>query len=268
MRVITEPTVRLVSRPRVDTEALAGTSLELFRRKSQVDDNVFLVAAAAKTCYQSFESGRHPNDTLRNLIEQLHGSVLEHVNFSFIVEGVSRDLTHELVRHRHLSYSQLSQRFVDHSDVGYVLPPWLRESYDAYRKDVVTASEAEVAAPYCQWMESVKSSHEAYVGMVYLLKQRNPGWQKSKALRKKIMETARTVLPGSTETKIFVTANVRALRALFEKRCSEQAAGEIRRMGSEMFMAVGKEFPAAFADYALKDLQDGTFSVETEYPRV
>src|SRR5690606_6234870 len=100
---------------------------------------------AGRVCYLSFGpdagfegghrliAGRTTNrEYLANILKVRHGSVLEHGVWTFLFEGVSRALTHELVRHRHFSYSQLSQRYVDESDVGFVLPPEIEEGSEAY----------------------------------------------------------------------------------------------------------------------------------------
>lgn len=174
-----------------------------------------LMEAAGRVCYQSQHK---PNpatesneDYLANILRQGHESVLEHAVFSFYITGVSRALTHELIRHRHLSYSQLSQRFVDESDTAIVLPPAIEEG--SVEHDILD--------------NSVQVALYAYEDMVNQL-------QDEKGLkRKQAREAARAVLPNCVETRIVVTGNVRAWRDMLKKRLDPAADAEIRLV-SEM----------------------------------
>ena len=125
IKVITEPTVYMVSRSQanpfefLEREGLADWFSDT---RSGAD---LLPEVAGRLCYMSFRNPRPGGNKayIGHILEAGHGSVLEHSVFGFILTGVSRSLTHELVRHRHLSYSQLSQRYVDESDVAFVVPP-------------------------------------------------------------------------------------------------------------------------------------------------
>lgn len=174
-----------------------------------------LMEAAGRVCYQSQHK---PNpatvsnkDYLANILRQGHESVLEHAVLSFYLVGVSRALTHELIRHRHLSYSQLSQRFVDESQTAIVLPPAIEEG----------SEEHEILD------NSVQVALHAYEDVVNRL-------QDEKGLkRKQAREAARAVLPNCVETRIVVTGNVRAWRDMLKKRLDPAADAEIRLV-SEM----------------------------------
>src|SRR5262249_17991600 len=143
-----------------------------------------------------------------------HGSVLEHANYTILLEGVSRSLTHELVRHRAgFAFSQLSQRYVDESDASFVIPP------------AVIGGEALEQG----WRAEIEQAQQAYTAMVERLMERY-GWVADRVHRRKMArEAARAVLPNATETKIVVTANARAWRTMLELRSSEGAELEIRR---------------------------------------
>ena len=171
---------------------------------------------AGRACYQSFNK---PNpataknaDYLGNVISQAHYSVLEHNSFTFYIEGVSRALTHELIRHRHLSYSQLSQRFVNESDrAAPISPPAFRQSESAGRLQALLAYVDHI-------------THEAYKEAAHIL-------EKGDGLtRKQAREAARCFLPNMTETKIVVTGNLRAWREFVAKRNNEHADAEIQEL--------------------------------------
>src|SRR5262249_48979724 len=147
--------------------------------------------------YMSYGKGRKTNrEFLGHLVEVGHGSVLEHAVWSFLITGVSRSFTRELIRHRHFSYSQLSQRYVDESESPFIEP------------DVI-AGDPELHAI---WAESVNAARAAYDRLIAGLQDKY-GDVADKTLRRKLArQAARSVLPNATETKIFMTGNVRALR--------------------------------------------------------
>ena len=156
-----------------------------------------LAEFAGRLCYMSQKNpaGRTTRAYLENIKKQGHGSVLEHASYSLLFEGVSRSLTHELVRHRAgFAYSQLSQRYVDEKDASFVVPP------------AVAGDEALEGA----WRSQVDGALASYIGLVEQLMERY-SWVADKVHRRKMArEAARGVLPNSTETKIVVTANARA----------------------------------------------------------
>jgi thymidylate synthase (FAD) len=203
-----------------------------------------LVEAGGRLCYVSYGKGRKTNaEYVDNIIESKHGSVLEHAVWNFIIAGVSRSFTHELIRHRAgWGYSQLSQRYVDESEANYVEPELI-------------ASDPELHA---LWLETIESSHEAYVRLTEALtaKLKDQGVAGT-SRRKMAREAARSVLPNATETMIFVTANARALRHFIELRGSEHAEAEIRRVAVEFLRIMQREAPNLFRDYTISKLPDG-----------
>ncbi|MHB1170663.1 MAG: FAD-dependent thymidylate synthase, partial [Longimicrobiales bacterium] len=182
--------------------------------------------------------GRTSNrDYLDNILNVRHGSVLEHGVWTFLFEGISRALTHELVRHRHFSFSQLSQRYVDESEVGFVLPPEIEEgtpAFDVWQRACSTALE----------------EYRALLGEVETLVQDEP---KATLRRKRARQAARSVLPNATETKIVVTGNARAWRHFIELRASAAAEAEIRALAVEVLRTLQKEAPHIFGDYRIED---------------
>lgn len=189
-----------------------------------------LAEFAGRSCYQSWDnpSGRDNRSYLANIIEQQHFSVLEHASATFYIEGVSRSLTHELIRHRHLSFSQLSQRFVDESarNNEYVIPP-------AYAGDEDAQGILESA---------VDSGLDAYEALVRIGQDRG-------LTRKQAREAARAVLPNATETKIVVTGNHRAWREFLHKRRTPHADVEIQLLAQEILRQLKELAPATYQDF-------------------
>jgi len=213
-----------------------------------------LAEVAGRLCYMSFARPRPGGNKayLDHILEVGHGSVLEHAVWNFVFTGVSRSLTHELVRHRHMGYSQLSQRYVDESVAEYVEPDCI-------------AADPETHA---LWLDAVAHAHQAYVKLV----ERLAGYFKDepdRTLRRKLArQAARSVLPNATETKIFVTANTRALRHFIEMRASRHAEVEIRRLAVRVLEVLQAEAPHLFSDYQLVPLPDGTFEATTPHRKV
>jgi thymidylate synthase (FAD) len=212
-----------------------------------------LAEMAGRVCYMSYGKGRKTNrEFLGHIVEVGHGSVLEHSVWSFLVTGVSRSLTHELIRHRHFSYSQLSQRYVNESDSEFVEP------------DAI-AGDPELHAI---WSEAVQATREAYDRLVEGLQKRYADIPEATQRRKLARQAARSVLPNATETKIFVTGNARALRHFIELRGSEHADVEIRKLAVAVLRLMQVESPSLFGDYTLVPLPDGGFATRTEHPKV
>ncbi|HJU75035.1 MAG TPA: FAD-dependent thymidylate synthase [Gemmatimonadaceae bacterium] len=218
-------------------------------------DGERLAEYAGRLCYMSQRNpaNRSTREYLENIKKQQHGSVLEHANYSLLIEGVSRSLTHELVRHRAgFAYSQLSQRYVDESDAAFVMPPAIEGD---------PALEAE-------WRAQIESALASYSSLVAHLIERY-SWVADKVHRRKMArEAARAVLPNSTETKIVVTGNVRAWRTMLELRCSEGAELEIRRMGMAVLRILQNEAPGFFSDFEIYVGEDKREAARVSYHKV
>lgn len=245
-----EPRVTVLARPSfVQPEHLPVNWM------GESTDGERLAEFAGRLCYMSQRNPaqRSTREYLVNILKQGHGSVLEHANYSLLIEGVSRSLTHELVRHRAgFAYSQLSQRYVDESQASFVVPPAIIGD----------------AALEASWREQVESAQKAYVSLVEELMQRY-AWVGDKVHRRKMArEAARGVLPNSTETKVVVTANVRAWRTMLELRCGEGAEMEIRRTGLMVLRTLQLETPAFFGDFEIYEADDRREAARPGYHKV
>ena len=255
LRIVKEPRIYLVGRQKVDT-AVIDRFLTDHEVSWQTDTEVgaeALAEMAGRVCYMSYGKGRKTNrEFLEHLVQVGHGSVLEHAVWSFLITGVSRSFTHELIRHRHFSYSQLSQRYVDESDSEFVEP------------DAI-AGDPEL---HQAWCDSVNAARAAYDRLVAGL-ERHYASEPDRTLRRKLArQAARSVLPNATETRIFVTGNARALRHFIEMRGSEHADVEIRKVAVAMLQILQAEAPSLFGDYTLTPLADGGVATRTEHPKV
>jgi thymidylate synthase (FAD) len=178
-----------------------------------------LIELAARTCYQSQDkSNGNPGTLIRAVIKNGHESVLEHATATFRINGCSRAMTHQLVRHRLCSFSQQSQRYVNEDQFDFVIPPSVRNLGDAYVKkfqsDMVT-----IQGMYNKWKE-------------FGLKN----------------EDARFVLPNACCSEIVLSANFREYRKIFELRCDSHAQWEIRYAAMTMLIALHSRAPNVFFD--------------------
>lgn len=276
MKIITQPEIYIVGRQQVgyvEIDKFLDANGLNWESDSSVAAEV-LTETAGRVCYMSFAKPRPGGNRvyLDHIKESGHGSVLEHSVWSFIITGVSRSLTHELIRHRAgMGYSQLSQRYVDESVAEYVLPPDLIEEMLAYTPWGIgsTEPETEEMQMFRLWRDAIATCHEAYKKLTaYLAKKAEyRGLEKTDA-RKFARQAARSVLPNATETKIFVTANARALRHFMEQRGSRFAEPEIRKLANRMLDLLQIESPNLFGDYERVQLGDGTFEITTKYRKV
>ncbi len=258
--------VYLVSRPAVDWEQIAaflsdeGLPPIPDSIRAGADDSNAIIEVSARLCYMSFGRGRRDiSDFIHNLLSSKDGSVFEHVNYGFVFTGVSRSLTHELVRHRAgFAYSQRSQRYVDETEGSFVLPP-------ALAGDDVGADEARGILK-----DAMESASESYVRLVAELESALPRerFERNTDRRKAIRQAARAALPNATETKIFVTGNVRAWRHFIEMRAAPFADWEIRSLALQVLEILQKEAPIMFGDFEVSDLSDGTQIAAPEYSKV
>ncbi|NUQ12180.1 MAG: FAD-dependent thymidylate synthase [Gemmatimonadaceae bacterium] len=218
-------------------------------------DGERLAEFAGRLCYMSQKNpaNRSTSEYLENIKKQAHGSVLEHANYTLLLEGVSRSLTHELVRHRAgFAYSQLSQRYVDESVADFVVPP------------AILGEDALEG----QWRAQMEEAQRTYVALVEQLMARY-AWVEDRVHRRKMArEAARGVLPNSTETKIVVTANVRAWRTMLELRAGEGAELEIRRLAVALIRLFKVEAPIFFSDFEVYEAADRRDAARSSYHKV
>lgn len=194
-----------------------------------------VVAMAARLCYSSIGAEdlnqKMTDEQVRKLVAKIvklgHASTLEHVSFTFAIEGVSRVLTHQLVRHRIASYSQQSQRYVAEHNFEYIMPPTINKNEKA--KKIFTTLLQQVRTAYDE-----------------LTKLDIP------------KEDARYVLANATETKILSTFNARSLLHFFSLRCCYRAQWEIRAMAYQMLKEVKKVAPLLFKNAGASCVETGT----------
>jgi len=242
----TTPSVFLISRPSIDLDAVraylhdVGGGAWLRRRldDDELNDAQTLVEFCGRTCYRSWEPGLNPNVTriredqreyLGNLLRSLHGSVLEHANFTFAFRNVSRVFTHELVRHRAGSaFSQESLRYVRLTDLGFRLPSALEPLREQVVNLVEQLEEFQVTAAEALGLDDD--------GVPF-------------AVKKEVTSALRRLAPIGLSTDIIWTANVRTLRHVIEMRTSPGAEEELRLVFDRVAQIMCDEAPALFQDF-------------------
>lgn len=168
-------------------------------------------------------------DFVTKVMESGHDSPIEHVSFTFAIEGVSRACTHQLVRHRIASYSQQSQRYVDGSAFDYILPPAI-------------AAIPEAQERFEAFMDEVGRAYRDLKQLLEAAGRTGP----------KANEDARFVLPQAAESKIVVSMNCRSLLHFFELRCCMRAQWEIRALARQMLELCRNALPVVFATAGAK----------------
>ena len=271
---VTEPQIELVGKPIMELDGVMrfleehGYDWPELTKKlgSHIDlgdyDSEWLVEMAGRNCYQSWPKsgeqakGRNHENHVKHLIEVAHGACIEHATFNFIIWNISRSNSHELVRHRLASYSQLSQRYVDSSNVSFIIPPAIQE---------LAKTDTET---YQKWVAHCEQSRQLYEELTAKLSEMYQDIEDKLERRKKARQAARSVLPNSTETKIFVTMNARAVRHFIELRASAAAEVEIRKLAVKMFRLIEDKAPLFVHGMQVVQLPDGTEGVESNYRRV
>ena len=264
---LVEPRVYLVTKPCVDWEQVAefladqGVPPIPDSIRAGSDESAAIAEIAARLCYMSYGNGRRDiADFITNLLRSKDGSVFEHINYGFAFTGVSRSLTHELVRHRAgFAYSQRSQRYVDETGCAFVLPPALAGDAAGADDDARRLLE-----------EALAGAARSYDALVDALATAIPRERFASATdhRKAIRQAARAALPNATETKIVVTANVRAWRHFIEMRGAPYADWEIRRLALMVLERLQAEAPLLFGDFTIAELPDGSKTATPKYSKV
>lgn len=214
---------------------------------AKTPDGEKLIAAAARLCYSKTGvsdlydamTDEKAHRFLEMLTDMGHVSPVEHVSLTFAVEGVSRSLTHQLVRHRLASYSQQSQRYVALEEMEYIVPPSVAE-------DEALAERFEEA------MRQAQASYDALVAGLLpknVQKYLDRGYGEKEARsrgEKDSLEDARYVFPNACETKIIFTMNVRSLLHFIDLRTCRRAQWEIRKLAEETLRLAKAAYPALF----------------------
>jgi thymidylate synthase (FAD) len=246
-----EPEVFLVSRPDLDYDAIAdylgevgGESWLERLDKGELNDAQNLAELAGRLCYRSWLPGINPNVTkvrtdqtayLQNILSSLHGSVLEHVQFSFVLHNVSRVMTHELARHRPgVAISQESLRFVRLEEIPFWFPDWAKADAELMKRGTELLEQMEA---FQLWMADHFGLDEEGVPF---------GEKKHKT------SFMRRFAPDGVATGLVWSANVRTLRHTIEARTAPGAEEEIRLVFGKIGEIMQRECPALFGDYQVE----------------
>lgn len=240
--MIVEPSVKLLAHTTIDTDAIS----ELMEIQPESTDAETLVTFAGRSCYESWhrptEKTRKDADYIeRTIFQQQHGSILEHATATLYFTGVSRAFLTELTRHRHLSLSVRSQRFVNEEDANIVIPPALRSLdsqivYDS--SDFYDDLEGPPSEALEWWFKDALFNYENLV-----LELGDAGFT-----RKQAREAARAVLPSMVETKMVVTGNLRTWLEVIERRTAPDADAELQQVMGMAREALRPLAPTIFKD--------------------
>lgn len=216
--MIVEPSVKLLAHTVINDDAIS----ELMDIQPQSTDAETLVTFAGRSCYESWHRPKpetyHDKDYInRTIFEQQHGSILEHATATLYFTGVSRAFLTELTRHRVLSFSVRSQRFVDESEANIVAPPALRSLDSQIARDNLEEPLSETLE---WWFKDALLNYESLVNAL----------EDSGTKRKQAREAARAILPNMTETKMVVTGNLRAWVQVIDRRTAPDADAELQQV--------------------------------------
>jgi thymidylate synthase (FAD) len=248
-----QPEVFLVARPEIDYQALAAYLSEVGGERwlekldrGDLDDAQNLAEFAGKLCYRSWEPGLNPNIVrvrtdqeqylTQAILSQGHGSVLEHVSFSFVLHNISRVCSHELVRHRPgVAISQESLRFVRLADIPFWFPGWALADAELMKRATALLEQME---EFQRWMTGHFGLDQEGVRF---------GEKKHKT------SFMRRFAPDGVATGMLWTANIRTLRHTIEARTDPGAEEEIRLVFGKIAELMRAEAPALFGDYTVED---------------
>lgn len=242
---------------------------------------------AGRFCYRSWAKGRSRSEYLTNVLKERHGNVFAHSTVSFAITGVSRSLTHELVRHHvGTNPSQESQRYVTaeggeievvgHMAMRAVVPPLIlsmaeRADTDRERSEQVSdGRDYDMVADLFleQFREDFEAALRSYNQWLGSLKARLPADLPATLKKKRAQEAARCFLPNACETRLVFTMNMRAARNVIEQRGDVHADLEIRRLAVAMTRELQRVAPVTFADAEIYTADDGFEAVRLDYSKV
>jgi thymidylate synthase (FAD) len=221
--------------------------------ETDADGGQALAEFAGRACYESWDKPNPATATnegyLRHILEVGHLAVLEHATVTMYLTGVSRSLSHELVRHRHLSFSQLSQRHVPEGAAAVVEPAVVAEDPQLH-EEFLAATDAALAA---------------YRALLDGLEGEVADTPNAALRRRQARQAARSVLPAALETRIVVTGNYRAWRHFVAMRASEHADVEMRAVAIACLRELRRIAGHAFDDFRISRLADGTEVAASPY---
>jgi thymidylate synthase (FAD) len=250
------------------------------RWETDADGGQALAEFAGRACYQAWHKPNRSTATnagyLRHILDVGHLSVIEHASATFYITGVSRSLTHELIRHRHFSFSQLSQRYVPAGDAAMVEPDVIAADPELHR--IFTAATDASIAAYRELLAglerrlansgadlAVDGTAPAVDGTAPAVDGTAPARRSATVRRKQARQAARSVLPNATETRIVVTGNYRAWRHFIAVRATEPADVEIRELAIACLRQLQRIAPNVFGDFVIATLADGSEVAASPY---
>lgn len=212
-----------------------------------------LVEFAGRACYETFDKPNPRTATnaayLRHIMEVGHSALLEHASATMYIRGISRSATHELVRHRHFSFSQLSQRFVHAREQEVIVPELINQ-------------DPELRTLFLRAMDE---NRFIYQELLDALEERLVGEPNALLRKKQARQAARSVLPNATESRIVVTGNFRSWRHFIGMRASEHADVEIREVAVACLKQLQAAAPTVFSDFEIESLTDGSQMATSPY---
>jgi thymidylate synthase (FAD) len=219
----------------------------LWRDVSDDDALERMIEFGGRHCYRSWAEGRSRSEYIRNIIEMEHGSVLEHSSINMAIQGVSRSLSHELVRHRvGVAISQESQRYVSADEIKFVVPPLVANLVGG------AFSNADEIVNFSADCERARASYKRLqASIVAEIKQRESSIKSLTMIKKRANEAARSLLPNAAETRLLWSPNMRLLRHFLWLRGGEGADLEIRRLAVLMLGYAQQAAPSVFSDMML-----------------
>jgi thymidylate synthase (FAD) len=221
--------------------------------QTDADGGQALAEFAGRACYESWDKPNPATATnegyLRHILEVGHLAVLEHATVTMYLSGVSRSVVHELIRHRHFSFSQLSPRYLPGRDAAVVEPEVIAEDPDLHQR-FLAATDAALAA---------------YAELLDGLEQRIADVPNTTLRRRQALQAARSVLPVALETRVVVTGNYRAWRHFIAMRASEHADVEVRELAVACLRELRQVAPHVFDDFRISALADGSEVAASPY---
>ncbi|NLZ57652.1 MAG: FAD-dependent thymidylate synthase [Corynebacterium sp.] len=212
-----------------------------------------LVEFAGRACYETFDKPNPRTATnaayLRHIMEVGHTALLEHASATMYIRGISRSATHELVRHRHFSFSQLSQRFIHAQEQEVIVPDLINE-------------DPELRTLFLRAMDE---NRFIYNELLDALEEKLVDEPNALLRKKQARQAARAVLPNATESRIVVTGNFRSWRHFIGMRASEHADVEIREVAVACLRQLQETAPTVFSDFEIETLADGSQMATSPY---
>lgn len=212
-----------------------------------------LIEFAGRACYETWDRPNPHTATteayVRHIMDVGHLSLLEHASVSMYLRGVSRSCAQEIMRHRHFSFSQLSQRYVPSVDSPVVIPGSI-------------AGDPELESLF---LRSTDMARQAYEELLDGLEEKFAGEANTVLRSKQARQAARSVLPNATETRFVVTGNLRSWRHFIAMRAAEHADPEIRRVAVSCLRLLQGLSPEVFSDFTVTQLRDGSETATSPY---